>query len=324
MSKFLSASSKAQQYGGKVAGGVATAVVVAFAARKLYQKLSKSRTKVSKSSTQLSRTVSENGDLVLSSPTDGLPKDETKKKSASHMVNMAFLAQLRELVKIMIPGIWTKEFGILVLHSMTLVTRTFLSIFVAKLDGKIVRAIVQRNVTKFVWQLSKWLLIAVPATFINSLIRFLENQLALVLRGKLVKHAYKSYFDNQTYYRVDNLDGRISNVDQCLTEDITSFTSSLAHLYSHLTKPLLDVALMSFTLYQLASSRGASSTLPSVVGTVVIVLTAQLLRAVSPHFGHLVAEEAHFKGYLRYVHSRIIANAEEIAFYGGHKVCIIN
>ena len=57
------------------------------------------------------------------------------------------------------------------LHTCVLVVRTFLSVYVAKLEGRMVKHIVKRDVTTFVWLLSTWFGVAIPATFINSLIR---------------------------------------------------------------------------------------------------------------------------------------------------------
>jgi ATP-binding cassette subfamily D (ALD) protein 2 len=310
LSKYVeSASAKARQLNGKVAlTAVAVAAATAlYAARKRQANAYGKSTGNGQAKTQPSDDV-----LGKASPEHG--------KSKTIHVNKQFFKQLRWLLKILIPGVWSKEFGVLSLHTLSLVCRSFLSIWVAQMDGAIVKTIVQRDVRSFMMMLGLWLGIAIPATFINSLIRFLESQLALALKTRLVQYAYKLYFDSDTYYRVSNLDGRLANVDQCLTEDINMFTSSLAHLYSHLSKPILDVALISYTLYSKAGKSGARSGLPTVIAFGAVFITARILRAVSPKFGKLVAKEASLKGYLRYLHSRIIANAEEIAFYKGHEV----
>jgi ATP-binding cassette, subfamily D (ALD), member 2 len=121
---------------------------------------------------------------------------------------------------------------------------------------------------------------------------------------------------------VANLDGRIENADHLLTEDISTFASSVAHLYSSLTKPCFDLMLIGLSLAHSSYKMKANIVNGPLLGFFVISTTAHIMRIVSPKFGQLASEEASRNGYLRHIHSRIITNAEEIAFYGGHKVFI--
>lgn len=258
-------------------------------------------------------------ELVAGLP--GLHEHGIAGKRSVPSLNREFLVRLRRLLSIVFTGPFCKQSLLLFMHTCTLVVRTFLSIYIANLDGSIVKAIVERRPDIFLQQILKWLIVAVPATFINSAIRFFENTLALSIRTKMVRYAYQEYFLDQTYYRVSNLDARLANADQSLTDDLRSFSTTVAHVYSNVSKPLLDILFMCYTLYRMAFNARANLSHSSLIGVSVFLVTGSVLRLCAPSFGKLVAEEAHRNGYLRYVTSRVVTNGEEIAFYGGHKVC---
>jgi hypothetical protein len=98
-------------------------------------------------------------------------KPTNSNKASTIAINKQFFKELIYLLKIMFPRIFSKEMAILSLHSASLVSRTFLSIYVAKLEGSLVRNIVQKNFKMFAKYLMQWLLLAFPATGCNSLIR---------------------------------------------------------------------------------------------------------------------------------------------------------
>lgn len=241
-----------------------------------------------------------------------------EKQRLSVGLDRDFFRQLIMLLKIMVPGWRTREMGLLACATLTLLARTFLSVYVAELEGQIVKRIVLRDVRGFGLMLARWFAIALPATFVNSAIRYLEGRLALSFRERLVKHAYKMYLSQQTYYRVSALDTRLGGAEQRLTDDLSELASSVAHLYSSLTKPLLDCALVGIALISFSHKMGAKTIPGPLLAAAVIALTGQVLRFASPKFGQLVAEEATRRGKLREAHARISAHAEEIAFYGGH------
>jgi hypothetical protein len=109
-------------------------------------------------------------------------------------LNEKFFTELRQLGRVMIPGPFSREAMLLLVHSLILISRTFLSIYVARMEGRIVKAIVQKDMVMFVRELFTWLLIALPATFVNSMIRYFESYIGLAFRGRLAKKAYEKYF----------------------------------------------------------------------------------------------------------------------------------
>lgn len=54
--------------------------------------------------------------------------------------------------------------------------------------------------------------------------------------------------------------------------------------------------------------------------TLLVQLSANTMRALTPPFGKYVADEARLEGEFRFQHSRLIDHSEEVALYAGHEV----
>ncbi len=104
-----------------------------------------------------------------------------------------FFKRIKELVKIVIPTWKCKEVLDLCLLTVFLVLRTFLSIYIAGLNGKIVKAIIERNKPVFIQRVFYLGLIAVPASFVNSFLDFLNKRLAINFKRRLTNYFHESY-----------------------------------------------------------------------------------------------------------------------------------
>ena len=128
-----------------------------------------------------------------------------------------FSRNFLKLLRILFPRFLCRETFFLFAHTSFLVARTTVSLWLARLDGDLSKSIVEMNFRGFTRGLILWFLTAIPATFINSMIRYCESMLALRFRKRLTRHCYDMYMKNDAYYRIGNLDNRIENPDQvCL------------------------------------------------------------------------------------------------------------
>ena len=109
-------------------------------------------------------------------------------------------------------------------------------------------------------------------------------------------------FRKLVYYKMNNLDGRISNPDQLLTQDVEKFCATITELYSNLSKPLLDIVIYAT---KLTRTLGGHAPL-AMVGYLLVSGTflTRLRRPVS----RMTVEEQKLEGEYRFVNSRLITH----------------
>ncbi|KAI4168177.1 MAG: hypothetical protein LQ343_006616 [Gyalolechia ehrenbergii] len=244
---------------------------------------------------------------------EGQPASQVPPPNTKPGLNIAFLHQFLSLLSIMIPHWNSKESGLLLSQGIFLLLRTYLSLVVTRLDGEIVRDLVAGNGRGFLWGIVKWCGIGGFASYTNAAIKFLQSKVSIAFRTRLTRYIHDLYLhDDLNYYKILNLDGGIGQgIDQFICNDLTLFTNSAASLYSSIGKPLVDLCVFNYQLFRSLGPFALTGLLAN------YIVTATALRRLSPPFGKLTAVEGRREGDFRLLHSRLIANAEEVAFYGG-------
>ena len=87
---------------------------------------------------------------------------------------------------------------------------------------------------------------ALPSSVVNSGMEYFTKLLAIAFREKITDYFHEQYLQKMFYYKICNLDSRITNPDQRLTDDADKWASSLASLYVNVLKPSLDITLYAY------------------------------------------------------------------------------
>lgn len=232
--------------------------------------------------------------------------DETSK------VDARFAARILHFVRICVPSPSSREFGALATVTLLLAARSWLDLWASSNGGHVVKAIVGKDRKAFIKRaVIDIALMMFPMSFVNNSLRYMISRLKVLMRRRLSLYFHDKYLSSNTFYKVSNLDSRIRNADQLLTVDIEKFCTSLADLYSNVSKPAIDIVLFS---RRLARSLGPFGPIAMIL---YFAVCSVLLRAIQPPFGQIAATEQRLEGEYRLHHSRLITHSEEIAFFGG-------
>ncbi|XP_037783578.1 ATP-binding cassette sub-family D member 3-like [Penaeus monodon] len=231
-------------------------------------------------------------------------------------VNKEFFRSLKGILRILVPGVWSPESGYLILVAFSLIVRSMCDIWMIHNGTLIESSIISKDLNRFLRFLVE-LMLAMPAiSLVKNVLKF---GLSLFHWKTFSSESSKKllHFSPDcrgfTYYKMNNLDSRISNADQLLTQDVEKFCDSVVELYSNISKPILDILIY----VQKGPHKLLGAQAPGIM-IMYLILSGTLLTHLRRPISRLTATEQRLEGEFRFVNSRLITNSEEVAFYQGN------
>lgn len=141
------------------------------------------------------------------------PKGYVPKNKAKGNVDKYFFIKIRELLKIVFPSFSSREVILVVCLIGLLIVRTGLSIWLSDVNGRIVKAIMKKDLGMFLNRIFVLFLFAFPSCLVNSLMEYVTKLMGLSFRKRMTDYFHTRYLQQLYYYKICNLDTRIPNPD---------------------------------------------------------------------------------------------------------------
>ena len=196
----------------------------------------------------------------------------------------------------------------------SLIVKTLNDLWLIQNGTQIEAAIITADFEKLKQNLGTFALAMPTLALVNNVLKYSVSQLRLGLRYKMSRYLYQKYISGLVYYRINVFDVDLQNLDQLLTSDIEKFSNTITDVYTNISKPLLDIIVL---VQQLSASYTGAQTPAAMIGYLAVAGT--VLTLARKPLTRLTVQETQLEGQLRYCHSRLITNCEEIAFLKGNK-----
>ncbi|HEY3277688.1 MAG TPA: ABC transporter ATP-binding protein/permease [Syntrophorhabdaceae bacterium] len=204
-----------------------------------------------------------------------------------------------------------KARGVLALLIVLLFAFSAMNIILNFVGRDFMTALSEKKVSDFTYNMIKYLAIFVIATPVSAYFSYVSRKLGVNWRTWLTNHFISRYFQNRSYYRIDQ-EGRIDNPDQRIAQDISSFTVNSLEFLSLLFFSLIQFISFVGILWSISTRLVVVLLIYAAVGTLATMFFGKKL--INLNFQQLRKEAD-----LRYGLVHVRDNAESIAFYQGEE-----
>eukprot|EP00298_Acanthocystis_sp_HF-20_P011614 c19478_g1_i1.p1 GENE.c19478_g1_i1~~c19478_g1_i1.p1 ORF type:complete len:688 (+),score=227.81 c19478_g1_i1:22-2064(+) len=240
------------------------------------------------------------------------------KRKSKEKFGKTFWSDFRMLLKVAVPSVTSRSFGLLLVQFFLLVMRTLVTVRMSKINVYfLTRAIAQASWKYWVrwfYSFSAWMVCGV---IVNTGLKYFEAQIELEIRKRLTIYLHSLYMKNNNYYKAANRVGfgneELDNPDQRIVNDVALFSHYVSFLYGHSFTPILN-----FALSLMEASKDLGLKRPFLMFGINIAIDF-VFRRITPSVGAMIAEEQALEGDFHRAHSRLISHSEEVAFLEGAK-----